>query len=365
MDYSLIIAGGAGTRLWPMSRQATPKQLIPFIAGKSLLQLAVDRLDGLLPPTHQFICAGQSHADAIQQALSLPAAQYLAEPVGRDTLNAVGLGAAVLARRDPDAVVAILTADHIIEPVAQFQSALRHAFALARRRPNAFVTFGVAPTHPATGYGYLELAGAMPGDKEAHKVSRYKEKPDAATAQQYVDAGPERYLWNAGMFVFRAATMLDAIMRFAPENHAGLMKIAGAWDTNARDAILAEVYPRLPKISIDYAVMEPVSRDPRFELFAIPLPCQWLDVGSWPSLAQTLAADEHGNASQSPKAVTIDSKNTFVASSDANHLVVTLGVSNLIVIHTQDATLVCDAGRCEEVKNLQAKLRERFGDKHL
>ena len=365
MDYSLIIAGGSGTRLWPMSRQAMPKQLIPFIAGKSLLQLAVDRLEGLLPASHQFICAGQSHREVIQAALNWPGERYLAEPMGRDTLNAVALGAAVLARNDPDAVVVILTADHIIEPIAEFQAAMRSAISLARQRRNAFVTFGVAPTHAATGYGYLELADAIPGNSGAHKLSRFKEKPDAAAAHEYLAAGPTRYLWNSGMFVFRAATMLDAVLRFAPKNHAGLMRIAAAWEKPAQDATLAEIYPTLPKISIDYAVMEPASRDPNFELLALPLPCQWLDVGSWPSLAQTLDADEHGNAAQAGKTISIDSKNTLVASSDPHHLVVTLGVNNLIVIHTHDATLVCDASRCEEIKHLQAKLKDQFGDQHL
>lgn len=362
MDYSLIIAGGSGTRLWPMSRQSMPKQLIPLFAGKSLLQLAVDRVEGLLPPAQQFICAGQAHREVIQRALNWPNDRYLAEPMGRDTLNAVALGAAVLAKHDPDAVVAILTADQVIEPINEFQSALRSALTLARERANSFITFGVAPTHAATGYGYLELSDSIGA---ARKLTRYKEKPDSATAQQYLAAGPARYLWNSGMFVFRAATMLKAVAQFAPENHAGLMQIAAAWDTPSRDRTLAEIYPKLPKISIDYAVMEPASRDPRFELLALPLPCQWLDVGSWPSLAQTLQSDASGNTSQTARAIAIDSAHTLIASSDPNHLIVALGVNNLVVIHTPDATLVCDASRCEEIKNLQSKLKEKFGESPL
>ena len=219
----------------------------------------------------------------------------LGEPCGRDTLNAVGFSAAVLARRDPEAIIAVFTADHIIEPVDQFQAIVDAGYALVEKHPETLVTFGIAPDQRRpSGYGYLELG--EPFDGSARRLRQFREKPDLETAQQYFEAGPERFLWNSGMFVWRAATLLDCIRRYAPENHAGLMRIADAWDTPRRQAVLEEVYPTLKKISVDYAVMEPASRDPAVTVAAIPMPLRWLDVGSWPSLAETCPRDEHGNA---------------------------------------------------------------------
>ena len=189
MRYAVIIAGGSGTRLWPMSRAALPKQLIPFIGGRSLLEIAVERLEGLLPPERCFVCAGQAHAEAIARALpQLGPEQFLGEPCGRDTLNAVGFSAAVLARRDPEAMIGVFTADHIIEPVDQFQAIVDAGYALVERHPETLLTFGIAPTGPATGYGYLELGEAFDGS--ARRLRQFREKPDLETARQYVAAGP-------------------------------------------------------------------------------------------------------------------------------------------------------------------------------
>ena len=199
-----------------MSRANLPKQLIPFIGGKSLLQLAYERLEDLVPAQNRYICAGQKHADVICRALGLPQDRYLGEPIGRDTLNAVGLSAAVIARRDPDAVIAVFTADHIIEPVDQFQKIVDHGYRLAEKTPNVLVTFGITPTTAATSYGYLQLGDPL--DDSARVVEQFKEKPDADTALRYCAAGPQRYLWNSGMFVWRAATLLDCIRRYEKAN---------------------------------------------------------------------------------------------------------------------------------------------------
>jgi len=358
MRYALIMAGGSGTRLWPMSRASLPKQLIPFINGKSLLQLAFDRLEGLVPAQNRYICAGQGHEAMIREALSLPAEQFLGEPTGRDTLNAVGYSAAIIARRDPEAVIAVFTADHIIEPIDQFLKIVDHGFRLAEQQANTLVTFGIAPTAAATGFGYLQLGEAV--DESARVVQQFKEKPALETAQQYFEAGPERYLWNSGMFVWRASTLLDCICRYTPENLAGISKIAAAWDTPQQSAVLDEVFPCLAKISVDFAVMEPASRDPLVRVAAVPMPLTWLDVGSWPMFGETCQKDEQGNTTAA-RTLLLNTRNTLAASNDPEHLIATIGCEDLIVIHTPDATLVCHKDRAESIKELHRLVGERFG----
>jgi len=341
-----------------------PKQLIPFIRGKSLIQIARDRLDGLVDPARQFICAGLAHRDAILQALDhFSPDNYLAEPTGRDTLNAVAFGAAVIHQIDPEAVVAVFTADHIIEPVNRFQSVVSAAYELAESQPETLVTFGITPTHPATGFGYLQLGRPIRGD--ARIVDQFKEKPDAATAQRHFDAGPAAYLWNSGMFVWRAATVLDCIRRYEPANYEAIMRIARAWRSPDRDDLLHRVYPTLKKISVDYAVMEPASKDPAVQVAALPMPLTWLDVGSWPAFAKTCDTDSRGNALGPGRHLLLDTQGTLAASSDEQHLIAAIGCDNLIIIHTPHATLVCPANCAEKIKDLHAEVADRFGDELL
>ncbi len=376
----MIMAGGSGTRLWPMSRESLPKQLIPFIGGKSLLQIATERLDGLVPPAQRFVCAASKHRAVIQKSLpAFKGDRFLGEPCGRDTLNAVGFSAAVIARRDPDAIIAVFTADHIIEPVDQFQRIVASGYAVVEKFPNALVTFGIAPTGPATGYGYLQLGAPLvgpvpsPGEADAPRegtrptarvVEQFKEKPDAKTVQSYFEAGANRYLWNSGMFIWRADTLLDCIRRYSPENHAGIMRVADAWNTRRRNTVLAEVYPTLKKISVDFAVMEPASRDPKVRVAAVPMPLKWLDVGSWPFFAQTCQRDADGNAIAA-RHLLRRTKNSLVASNDPKHLIATIGCEDLIVIHTPDATLVCRADQAETIKEMHKLVGEQFGSEYL
>ncbi len=364
MRYAMIMAGGSGTRLWPMSRAGEPKQLIPFIGGRSLLQIAAERADGLIPPERLYVCAAERHREPILRGLpQLASDRFLGEPVGRDTLNAVGFSAAVIARHDPDAVIAVFTADHIIEPAAEFTKLLDRAFAIAESAPQTLVTFGVTPTSAATGYGYLELAEAIEGG--AYVLRQFREKPDAATAREFLLAGPARFLWNSGMFVWRAATLLDCIRRYEPSVADGLQRIAESWDTPQRDAVVAEVYPTLKRISIDFAVMEPASRDPQVRVAAVPMSLSWLDVGSWPTFARTCPHDAEGNATGGGRSLLLDTTGTLVASSDPNHLIATIGCEDLIIVHTPDATLVCRADRAESIKDLHRLVGERFGEELL
>ncbi len=364
MRYALIIAGGSGTRLWPMSRGILPKQLIPFISGKSLLEIAYQRLEGLVPAERRFICAGEKHAKVILNTIpGLPQEQFLGEPLGRDTVNAVGFGAAVIAKQDPDAVIAVFTADHLIRPVDRFQAIITQGFEMAESYPGSLVTFGITPTEAATSYGYLELG--EPLGSTARVVGRFKEKPDEATATSYFAAGPDRYLWNSGMFVWRAQTLLDCIRRFEPANAAGLARVADAWGRSDQSAVLNEVYPTLRKVSVDFAVMEPASRDPNFRVAAVPMPLEWLDIGSWPMFAETCPHDEQGNALAAPRHVLVDSARTLVASSDPGHAIAAIGCEDLLIIHTPDATLVCRADRAEEIKKVHGLVGERFGEAYL
>lgn len=364
MRYALILAGGSGVRLWPMSRTNQPKQLIPFIAGRSLLQIAADRLQGLVAPENCYICAAESQREMILAGLpGWPAERFLGEPVGRDTLNAVAFSAEVIAKQDPEAAIAVFTADHLIEPVEEFQRIVESAFELVLTHPNMLVTFGIEPTHPATGYGYLELGEPISG--AARRVCCFREKPDVETAREWVAHGPRHFLWNSGMFVWRAATLLECVRRYQPGISAALSGVGAAWGTPQQSAVLNAVYPTLEKISVDYAVMEPASHDAAVEVAAVPMPLHWIDVGSWPMFAKTCPADENGNSVAAARAAFLRSSNNVVASSDPSHLVALVGCEGLVVIHTPDATLVCTAEQAESIKQLHQSLGERFGPEFL
>jgi mannose-1-phosphate guanylyltransferase len=369
MEYGVIMAGGAGTRLWPLSRGDQPKQLLKVVRGQSLLELGYERLRGMLPAERIFVCTGAAHGAAVLEALpELPKANLLGEPEGRDTANAVGFAAAVLHKRDPDAVAAFGTADHVIEPVGRFHAAVRAAFDVVAERPESLVTFGIVPTHGHTGLGYihrgehLAVERAAPGAPGAYRVQAFKEKPDKPTADRYVES--ERYYWNSGMFVWRCDTVLDELARHLPDAHAGLSQIAAAWDTPKQDAVLRETFPRLPKISIDYAVMEPASQGKgKGRVVVVEMPVQWLDVGSWPALAETLATDERDNAVDATAYVFLDADGNIVVNQDPDHLVSAIGISDMIVVHTKDVTLVCPKGEAQRVKELVGRVKEKYGNR--
>jgi mannose-1-phosphate guanylyltransferase len=272
----------------------------------------------------------------------------------------VAFSAAIIGRQDPDAVIAVFTADHLIRPEDKFREVVGRGYELAQRDPATLVTFGIEPTFASTGFGYLQLGDRLEGT--GREVELFREKPDAETARAYFQAGPSRYLWNSGMFVWRAATLLDCVRRYQPETSAALERIADAWDSPGRDAVLAEVYPALRKISVDYAVMEPASRDSAVRVAAVPMSLDWIDVGSWATFAGACKADEQGNAIAAGKHILEQTSGTVIASSDPEHLIAVLGCEGLVVVHTRDATLVCGKDHAEAVKQLQEKIGRMFGD---
>ena len=348
----MIMAGGSGTRLWPVSRADCPKQLVPLVGGRCLLRLASDRLAGVVGDSEQWICTAERFRKQVNEMVPAVADDHvLGEPCGRDTLNAVGLTAAVLAKNDPDAIFAVLTADHVIEPQSVFADRLAAGFTLVEEDPNRFVTFSVTPTRPASEYGYVEQGDAIAGHAGCFQARRFVEKPDRETAEAYLETG--RFGWNSGMFVFHARTILETIGRYEPATREGLDRIATAWGTPEQLATLDAIYPELKKISVDYGLMEPASQDDAIMISTVPMDISWIDVGSWPSLAETLPADDQGNRVAANTLHTdLDSSNLLVFSEDANHRICTIGCSDLVIVHTEHATLICRAEDAQKVKDL-------------
>jgi mannose-1-phosphate guanylyltransferase len=268
----------------------------------------------------------------------------------------VGLAAALVADVDPDAELAVVSADHVIRPVERFAATLETAYDALTARPDSLVTLGITPTSPATGFGYVQRGAPteVPGVAEA---AAFREKPDQATAEGYLASG--QYLWNSGMFVWRAQTVLDALADHLPATAEGLRRIVAAAPGAERDAVLAEVFPTLQKISVDYAVLEPAATEPGRVLVA-DLDVDWLDVGSWPALAHTLDVDVAGNAVRG-LTVVLDGSGNIVLSDDPEHVVALVGVRDSVVVHTADVTMVCPVTDAERVKQLLAAVEERHG----
>ena len=354
MRYVAIMAGGSGTRLWPLSRKGMPKQMLPLVDGRSLLRLAYERARLVVPSERVFVVTGAAYADEAAALLpEVPRANVFGEPVGRDSLNAATWPAAVVAARDPEAVVAQLTADHVIEPVDAFARTLTTAFDVAETDPHALVTLGVVPTSPHTGYGYIHKGAAMPGFANAYRALGFTEKPALDVATAYLASG--EYWWNSGMFVWRAATFLDQVRQLKPEAYAGAVELAAHPDR------LPDIFPALPKVSIDYAVMEPVARGQTdAHVVTVALDAAWSDVGGYPTLAALYPSDESGNAT-SGRAVCLDARDTVVINTDPDGVVAILGVDGLVVVRTPQATLVMPADKAERVKELVEEVVSRHG----
>lgn len=361
MLHAVIMAGGAGTRFWPRSRRARPKQLIQIGGQKSMLATAFERLQSNVPQENIWVVTTADLRGAIQEEIpALPQDRILAEPMGRDTAAAIGLAAAVIHARDPDAVMIVTPSDHAIAPMAKFQQAVRAAAAFVTQE-NYLLTFAVVPSYPSTGYGYIEKGKDVDngGDLMVFHAKAFTEKPDLATAKVYLKHG--KYFWNAGIFVWRARQILEEIRKYLPDHAKGLARIAETWGTPGGWEVLKTVYAGFRKVSIDYGIMEPAARDGRVVM--VPASFHWDDVGSWASLANHLPADADGNVAEGT-VVAIDSHNNII-SSEGSHLVATLGVSGLVIVHTPDATLVTTREKAQEIKKVVTRLEEKKLDQYL
>ncbi len=357
MRYAVVMAGGAGRRVWPLSREQRPKQLLPFIGGKSLLDIAVQRMEGIFETANIWIITNAQYAESIAKVLpNIPRENIVGEPMGRDTANAIALGAQLLAGKDDDATMAVFTADHVIRPMDRFAETVEKACEIAEANDEALLTFGIRPTWPHTGLGYIHCGEKI--EDGVCEVLGFQEKPDHPTARRYVDSGD--YFWNSGMFVWKVSAIRKAMEEFLPDSIGKLQPIGDAVrDGKDYSALLAEIYPRLEKISIDYAVMEKARK-----VIMVELNCEWLDVGAWPALEKVSDLDESENVVIAENSILLDSERNIVVTED-DHLLAVLGMDDCIVVHSPDATLVCNKSDSQRLKELVAEIEKRFGKKYL
>jgi mannose-1-phosphate guanylyltransferase len=352
MLHAMIMAGGGGTRFWPRSRGRRPKQFLNLGGERTLLQQAMDRAESLGPPANVWVITGEAYRDeTLRQLPGLPPAHAVGEPCGRDTAACVGLGAALAAREDPEAVLVVTPADHVIEPVQEFRRAAQAAASLAREHPRALVTFGIPPAFPATGYGYIQRGPEVPGRQgvTAFRVRAFKEKPSAEVAEGFLASGD--YYWNSGIFVWRAAAVLDELRRQEPAIAAAAERIAAAWGSPRQAEVLRREYEALPRKPIDVAVMEHAQ-----EVLVVQAPYRWDDVGSWLALERMNPQDADGNTVLATHAG-LDTRRCVIVG-EPGEVVATLGVEDLLIVRDGDATLVAhrrDEGAVKQLVDLLKK----------
>lgn len=348
--YGVIMAGGGGTRFWPLSRQKTPKQLLNLSGKDYMVNEAIDRLAQVVERDNIYIVTSAVQAEAMRRVTEgkIPAENILAEPAARNTAACIGYAAVELLRRKGDGVMIITPADHCITDVPALAEIFRKAVKAAEAGEN-LVTIGLKPTFPSTGFGYIRYDAAIEGDVKP--VLAFREKPDEETAKQYVESG--EYAWNSGMFIWKAGLILEKLKEYVPDIYGEITKIGDAVGTENEQAVLHAVYPGIRKISVDYAVMEPAAADG--DVLVIPGECGWNDVGSWDMMNILHEEDENGNIFLGD-VLGIDVKDSVVYSS--NRTVTVLGVDGLVVVETPDAVMVCRKDRAQDVKKIVDTLNE-------
>jgi mannose-1-phosphate guanylyltransferase len=351
MLHAIIMAGGTGTRFWPASRNDVPKQMLRLVGDATMLRQTLDRLGELAPNERRMVVTNERLVDAVRKQLpELPSGAIVGEPCKRDTAPCIGLAALLVSGRDPEATMAVMPADHVIRPAEKFQAAIRQAALFVEQLSTQIVTFGIKPTYPAEIFGYIQRGTRLrDGEFASFNVQQFKEKPDAATAKAYLDSG--EYYWNSGIFVWRAESIITALRQHRPEMLQRLQTIVEAWDTKDHDAVFQRQFAAIEPISIDYAVMEHAT-----DVAVIEAPFEWDDLGGWQSLARLVGTDENGNTIVG-KHVGLGTRGTIVRT-DGEHLVVALGVTDCIIVHTPNATLVADKHSEEQIREVVKKLEE-------
>lgn len=350
--YALIMAGGGGTRLWPESRLALPKQFIQLFREKSLLQIAFDRITPLVPPSRVFVATGQQYKEIVRKMLpDLPVENIITEPCGRNTAPAIGLGAVHLLKRDPNAVMAALTADHIMHREDIFRAALESAAGAAQS--GRIVTLGIRPSGPETGYGYIERGGLTDG-AGFYPVVRFREKPDLETAKRFVESG--RFYWNSGMFIWRVDVVLGEMARQLPDLHRALLEIEACLGAADQETRIERIWSAIRPISIDYGIMEGAGN-----VHVLPVDPGWTDVGSWSAVYDEILDQREkelpdGNVVQKGELLAIDTHGCLVRS---DKLVAAIGLRDLVIVDTGDALLICPHDQTQRVKELVDMLKER------
>ena len=362
MDYAVIMAGGTGKRLWPLSRQSRPKQVLKLIDGSTLLRRCFERLAGVFDQRNIIVLTNSEYADIVRENLpEIPSGNVIAEPAVRDTAGAIGLAATVLTKYDADASMAVVTADQVIEPSDVFQQTIADGLRFVNENNDALITFGIEPTFPSTQLGYIKLGQLQKCEScksEIYGVDSFREKPDLDTARKYLVSGD--YCWNSGMFVWKARTILANLHRLLPACVEPLGRIQAGWDGPNQEETLKEWFMKMPKISIDYAVMEQAEN-----VYAIRLDCRWLDMGSFAALADVISSDENNNIVVAGSSELIDSSNNIIITEDEGHLIAIIGLENMVVAHSPDATLVCPVDQTQRLKELLKLVKEHGGEKFL
>jgi len=356
--YALIMAGGGGTRLWPMSRGDTPKQLLPLIEEASMYRVSVERLSPLFPPERIFVVTGSRYVEALREETpEIPGENFLVEPYGRDSGPAAALGISLIYARDPQAVVVLLTADHHISDREGFHRALEASFEAAER--GYIATLGISASLPSTSFGYIRRGALIDiiHGLRAYHVINFTEKPSVERAVGFLRSGD--YSWNSGMFTWSAERALGEFERQQPAIAASMRRIRESIGTEQYASVLEHEWESIPKISLDYAVMERAER-----IAVIPVDIGWSDVGSWDALFDVLNLDDMGNGLKggAPDHVLVDTRNTLIYS---DKLTVTIGVEDFVIIDTSDVLMVCRRDRTQDVKQVVSILKERNGQAYL
>lgn len=357
MITAVIMAGGKGERFWPRSRKRLPKQLISLTGEQTMIQETVDRLQGFIGIEDIYIATGEEYASPISHQLpSVPTENIIVEPMGKNTAACIGLAAIHIARKDPEAVMIVLPSDHLIKNKENFLHMLAEASDIAKQGEN-IITIGITPTNPETGYGYIEFEDKIDSKycDSVYKVKRFVEKPDKHTAQKYLESG--KYLWNSGMFVWTVSTILKNIRKYMPKLYEALMIIDEAMDREDCARVLYEQYAKLESISVDYGIMEHAEN-----IYVIPGIFGWDDVGSWTSLERIHETDDNGNVIRG-NIVHLDTKKCIIEGNDK--LIATIGVEDLIIVDTEDATLICSKENAQKVKDLLKELKDKNAEKYL